>query len=108
MPYRDSKLTSLLKHCLGGNSYCLMVACASPSDRYLDGSGETISTLQYATRAACIQNQPTRNVDPKVKVIMQLQGKVERLQRELKNANEHIAYLTHLVEQGGGGIMSQN
>ena len=70
VPYRDSKLTSLLKHCLGGNSYCLMVACVSPSDRYLDGSGETISTLQYATRAACIQNQPTRNVDPKVKVIM--------------------------------------
>jgi hypothetical protein len=71
VPYRDSKLTSLLKHCLGGNSYCLMIACISPSDRYLDntGSGETISTLQYATRAACIQNQPTRNVDPKVKMI---------------------------------------
>jgi len=46
IPYRDSKLTSLLKQSLGGNSYCLMVACLSPSDAYLE---ENISTLRYAT-----------------------------------------------------------
>ena len=73
VPYRDSKLTSLLKHSLGGNSYCLMIACISPSERYLEGSigsGETISTLNYATRAACISNQPTKNIDPKIKIIV--------------------------------------
>ena len=32
IPYRDSKLTSLLKQSLGGNSYCLMIACVTPSD----------------------------------------------------------------------------
>ena len=32
IPYRDSKLTCLLKSSLGGNSYCLMIACISPSD----------------------------------------------------------------------------
>jgi hypothetical protein len=30
-PYRDSKLTSLLKQSIGGNSYCLMIACLNPS-----------------------------------------------------------------------------
>ena len=32
VPYRECKLTSILKQSLGGNSYCLMIACISPSD----------------------------------------------------------------------------
>jgi hypothetical protein len=32
IPYRESKLTSILKQSLGGNAYCLMIACLSPSD----------------------------------------------------------------------------
>lgn len=55
VPYRDSKLTSLLKHSLGGNSLTLMVACLSPSDAHYD---ENLSTLAYATRAKRIRNRP--------------------------------------------------
>ena len=51
IPYRDSKLTSLLKQSLGGNSYSLMIACLSPSDAYAD---ENVSTLNYATKASHI------------------------------------------------------
>jgi kinesin family protein 4/21/27 len=32
IPYRDSKLTCILRQSLGGNSYCLMVACLNPCD----------------------------------------------------------------------------
>jgi Kinesin motor domain len=53
IPYRDSKLTSLLKQSLGGNSYSLMIACLSPSDTYAE---ENVSTLNYATKASHIQN----------------------------------------------------
>ena len=49
MPYRESKLTCLLKQSLGGNSYTLMVACLSPSDRYFE---ENLSTLNYASQAS--------------------------------------------------------
>ncbi len=42
VPYRESKLTTLLRQSLGGNSYTLMIACLSPLDDYLD---ENISTL---------------------------------------------------------------
>jgi Kinesin-like protein len=64
VPYRDSKLTSLLKQSIGGNSYCVMIACLSPVDDYLE---ENISTLEYATKAGCISNEPVKNVDPKTK-----------------------------------------
>ncbi len=67
--YRDSKLTSLLKQSLGGNSYCLMIACLAPSDCFFE---ENISTLTYASRAAYVTNEPVRNEDPKVKLIRQL------------------------------------
>ena len=42
IPYRESKLTSLLRHSLGGNSYCLMIACLNPCDLYIE---ENINTL---------------------------------------------------------------
>lgn len=66
VPYRESKLTSLLKQSLGGNSYTLMVACLSPSDRYIE---ENLSTLNYASRASMISNVPTKNVDPKMMIL---------------------------------------
>lgn len=91
IPYRDSKLTSLLKQSLGGNSYCLMIACLSPSDRFAE---ENVSTLNYATKAQNISNEPVRNEDPKVKMIRELKDKVNNLQRELNAANDHIQFLS--------------
>lgn len=48
IPYRDSKLTRLLKDSLGGNTKTVMIACISPSQLYYD---ETLNTLKYACRA---------------------------------------------------------
>ena len=55
IPYRESKLTQLLKQSLGGNSYCLMIACLSPCDESYE---ENLSTLQYATKTGLIKNKP--------------------------------------------------
>lgn len=49
IPYRESKLTSLLRHSLGGNSYCLMIACVSPSSIFYS---ENVSTLNYASKTS--------------------------------------------------------
>jgi len=64
-----------------------MVACLSPSDKYAE---ENISTLNYATKASFIANEPTLNVDPKLKMIKELRSKVSSLQKELEGANSHI------------------
>lgn len=53
VPYRECKLTSILKQSLGGNSYCLMIACISPSDANYE---ETVQTLNYALKTNNIKN----------------------------------------------------
>lgn len=45
VPYRDSKLTRLLKDSLGGNTKTIMIACVSPSVLAYE---ETVNTLKYA------------------------------------------------------------
>lgn len=59
VPYRNSKLTRLLKFSLGGNCRTVMIVCVSPSSSHFD---ETQNTLRYANRAKNIQTKVTRNV----------------------------------------------
>jgi kinesin family protein 4/21/27 len=60
VPYRNSKLTHLLKDALGGNSQTLFLACISPAE---SNESETYSTLSYARQARNIQNKPVKNMD---------------------------------------------
>jgi kinesin family protein 4/21/27 len=60
VPYRNSKLTHLLKDALGGNSQTLFLACVSPAE---SNESETHSTLNYAKQARNIQNKPVKNMD---------------------------------------------
>lgn len=52
VPYRDSKLTRMLKDSLGGNCRTIMVAAISPSSLAFE---ETCNTLKYANRAKAIR-----------------------------------------------------
>jgi hypothetical protein len=81
IPYRDSKLTKLLKHALGGNSMTAMIACISPLDAYIE---ESTSTLLYAGRARNITNAPRINEDPRSALIRQLREEILSLRAELE------------------------
>lgn len=55
IPYRDAKITRLLRDSLGGTAHTLMVACVSPSHHSV---AETLSVLQFAFKARDIRNRP--------------------------------------------------
>ncbi|NWR68253.1 KI18A protein, partial [Centropus unirufus] len=59
IPYRNSKLTRLLKDSLGGNCRTIMIAAVSPSSMFYD---DTYNTLKYANRAKDIKSSLKSNV----------------------------------------------
>lgn len=59
IPYRNSKLTRLLKFSLGGNCRTVMIVCVSPSSSHFE---ETQNTLRYANRAKNITTKSIRNI----------------------------------------------
>ncbi|PWZ00726.1 kinesin-domain-containing protein [Testicularia cyperi] len=59
VPYRNSKLTRLLKFSLGGNCKTVMVVCISPSSAHYE---ETHNALKYANQAKNIRTKVSRNM----------------------------------------------
>jgi kinesin family protein 4/21/27 len=85
VPYRDSKLTRLLKGSLGGNHKTLMIACVSPSSINLE---ESLNCLRYANRAKNIQNNAIINLDAGSKLVAELRSQIQALARELLEYQE--------------------
>ena len=54
IPYRQSKLTNVIKDCLGANCNTLMIACMWGEKNHLE---ETTSTLRLASRMMRVQNE---------------------------------------------------
>ncbi|KRX05883.1 P-loop containing nucleoside triphosphate hydrolase [Pseudocohnilembus persalinus] len=86
IPYRDSKLTFILKDSLGGNSKTCIIATISPS---ISAYSETLSTLHFAQRAKLIQNRAQINEESSGTMEI-LKGEISRLKNELQNAELFI------------------
>ena len=88
IPYRDSKLTRLLKDSLGGNSRTVMIANISP---FIYNFDDTYNTLKYAERAKCIKTKVNINISENLKsndfmiLIKKLKNKLNNYQLSFGN-----------------------
>ena len=81
VPYRQSRLTHLLKDSIGGNCKTLMVANIWLEPAHLE---ETISSLKFATRMMHVANEASINIhaDPQL-LIKKYEGEIRNLKQEL-------------------------
>jgi kinesin family protein 18/19 len=87
VPYRDSKLTRLLKDSLGGNARTVMIANISPAANVFE---ETHNTLKYANRAKNIKTKITRNVHAVESHIANYQSIINELRAEVQQLRQQL------------------
>lgn len=88
VPYRDSKLTELLKDSIGGTARTMLIACISPVGRDIE---ETKNTLEYATKARKIRNNP---------------NEMEKLQSRIRNLEFQLQ--AQINKNGGMVVISKD
>ncbi|OBZ76647.1 Kinesin-like protein 6 [Grifola frondosa] len=89
VPYRNSKLTRLLKFSLGGNCKTVMIVCVAPTSAHFD---DTHNTLVYAERATKIKTKVvTRNVVNVDRHVGQYVEAINRLNLEVRELKEKLA-----------------
>lgn len=82
IPYRDSKLTRILQHSLGGNARTAIICTLSPATSHVE---QTRNTLFFATRAKEVTNNAQVNMVVSDKqLVRHLQKEVARLEAELR------------------------
>eukprot|EP01022_Parablepharisma_sp_SALTPOND_P028966 TRINITY_DN72143_c0_g1_i1.p1 TRINITY_DN72143_c0_g1~~TRINITY_DN72143_c0_g1_i1.p1 ORF type:complete len:836 (-),score=45.37 TRINITY_DN72143_c0_g1_i1:1378-3885(-) len=81
VPYRDSKLTRLLKNSLGGNCRTVMIAAVNPSSVCYE---DTLQTLKYADRARTIRNVVKANIIKKEERVTHYANQIANIKKQIK------------------------
>lgn len=99
LPYRDSKLTRLLRPALGGNARTAVLCAITPAAVHAE---ETLSTLKFAERAKKVTNNALRNevVDYRAKY-KEASEEVEVLREQFTKMEKEIAALRAATYPGG-------
>uniref|UniRef100_A0A8B9CKE1 Kinesin-like protein n=1 Tax=Anser brachyrhynchus TaxID=132585 RepID=A0A8B9CKE1_9AVES len=109
IPYRNSKLTRLLKDSLGGNCRTIMIAAVSPSSMFYD---DTYNTLKYANRAKDIKSSLKSNIvsfdshiSQYVKICNEQKKEIIMLKEKLRAYEEKKA---SVLENYDGAVLSNH
>ena len=89
VPYRDSKLTRLLKPALEGKAKVCVICNVSSNPAFMD---ETVNTLKFAQRAKKVTQvlQPTEILDSSSVLLLQYESEIKRLQGRLQELESQI------------------
>jgi len=82
VPYRSSKLTWLLKDCIGGNARVIIIAHVNPCCLH---HWETLSTLRFVSMVKTVKTYSSKNTHVKTKAEMQEEEEDESLAAEAKS-----------------------
>lgn len=88
IPYRNSKLTRLLKFSLGGNCRTVMIVCVAPTSAHLEDTG---NTLAYANRAKEIKTKVSKNIMDVDRHVGQYVEAINRLNDEVRELKAKLA-----------------
>jgi kinesin family protein 6/9 len=91
IPYRQSKLTNLLKSSIGGNCKTIMIANIWPEQAHIE---ETISTLKFATRMMRVNNEPIINEQQDPALL------IKKYQKEVIDLKQELAMHDTLASRG--------
>jgi kinesin family protein 18/19 len=103
IPYRDSKLTRLLKDSLGGNCRTVMVACISP---FFNAYEDTHNTLKYANRAKNIKTHVRANVIKADAPIAKYNGVISKLKVQISDLRGKLKNSTTPVKKSVPDLLS--
>lgn len=103
VPYRDSKLTRLLKDSLGGNCKTVMIATTSPSHWSYE---DTLNTLKYANRAKNIRVRAKQNLVTPDEHVSQYEHAIADLRNEVAILKAKLAQRSAApdVMEGGAAL----
>ena len=91
VPYRQSKLTHILKESIGGNCKTVMVANIWPEEQFLQ---ETLSTLNFAQRMGGVVNVASVNIQ------LDINAQIRKMTKEIKELKQELAMHNTLANRG--------
>ena len=91
VPYRQSKLTHILKDAIGGNCKTIMIATIWPEEQFIL---DTLSTLNFAKRMKNVVN------DLSVNIMLDKNAYVKKLSKEIKELKKELLMHNTLTNRG--------
>ena len=91
VPYRQSKLTHILKDSIGGNCKTVMLATIWPEPQFLQ---ETLSTLNFAQRMGGVVNVTSVNIQ------LDINAQIRKMTKEIKELKQELAMHNTLANRG--------